>query len=69
MRLVNASYGLDFMFSEGVAEVLVIENTSAFRHIASDLWNQCVGSDGSFVLSNNTVLYKKQASSILTAFR
>ena len=56
MRLVNANYCLDFQFIEGIPEILVLESEFIFRNIAEELWNQCSGGDGAFVLSDGKTL-------------
>ena len=56
MKLVNAAYGLGFDFQEAIPEVLVLENKTAFREVAGDLWNQCNGEEGNFILSDGKIL-------------
>ena len=69
MRLVNANYGLDFQFVEGVPEILVLETEALFRDIAQQLWNQCSGEEGEFILSDRKILkLDKKVSFIANPF-
>ena len=56
MKLVNAVHGLEIDFKEGTPEVLILENEISFRNIAGEIWKQCNGEDGDFVLSNGKIL-------------
>ena len=56
MKLVNAAYGLEIDFNEGIPEVLILENEISYRNIAGEIWKQCNGEDGEFVLSDGKIL-------------
>lgn len=56
MRLVNAKYGIDLSLDESRPEILVFENRRIMREITEELWKQCSGLEGSFVMSDNKVL-------------
>lgn len=56
MRLVNAEYGLDILFREDNVEVLILEDKRVMRNLVEELWKQCAGEEGSFVLSEHKIL-------------
>lgn len=51
MRLVHAEYGLSLEMFENEVSVLVIENRGMMQELIEELYYQCEGSDGRFVLS------------------
>ena len=56
MKLVNSqiNYTIDFM--ENIVNVLVVENPDIMTELITNLWRQCNGADGSFVLSDDEEL-------------
>lgn len=56
MRFVNAHYGINLELEESNPQIIVLENRTVMREIVEELWNQCSGLEGSFVLSENRTL-------------
>ena len=54
MNLAYSEYGLNIEFKENVVNHLVIENQDLLTQIVSELYGQCNGSDGEFILSDET---------------
>ena len=69
MKIVNARYGIDIELPEERIAVRIIENKLAMREIVHSIWEQCDGSEGEFVLSEDKVLkIGKVCHSILNPF-
>lgn len=51
MRLVHAEYGLSLEMLENMVSVLVIENREMMQELIGELYHQCEGGDGRYVLS------------------
>lgn len=58
MKLVYPDYTYQMNFIEGKVNVVVIENTSEFRHLIEEILMQIDGNDGRFVLSDNKEILK-----------
>lgn len=70
MRLVNAQYGLTLELDENKATILVIEERKIRLKIIAELYQQCLGEIGDFVLSNDNQILKmqKMADILLSPF-
>jgi len=70
MNLAYSEYGLNIEFKENVVNHLVIENQDLLTQIVSELYGQCNGSDGEFILSDDTKELKieKEVSIVLEPF-
>ena len=51
MRLVNAELGIQIELKENCMQYLTIEHPDMFAGTVRDIWNQCNGRDGDFLLS------------------
>ena len=70
MKLVNSCYGLEIKLDENQVMVLVVENALTMSRLTYDLINQCMGVDGTFVLSENTILkIEKECEIIINPFQ
>lgn len=58
MRLVNAEYNISLEFEENRAMIMVIEERMLRLKLVSDIYQQCMGEEGDFVLSENTQILK-----------
>lgn len=66
MRLVNAQYGLTLELDENKANYLVIEEKQMRLKIIEELYRQCLGEMGDFVLSyDNKILKMQKTADIL----
>lgn len=70
MRMANMNYGIELEFKENAVNVLVVEHPQTMSRIITELFQQCQGEDGNFVLSNKDKLYKinKEITLILEPF-
>lgn len=53
MKLTHEIFSKAILFEENIINVLVIERPSLFLKMLEDLWEQCRGEDGKFILSRN----------------
>ena len=53
MKFVCTEYGLDLTFKENQANVIAVENPVLYAEIVQELYCQCDGSEGMFVISDN----------------
>lgn len=60
MRLVNVEYGISLKLDEGKTTILVIESKRMRMKILEDLYGQCQGETGDFVLSEDNQIVKTQ---------
>lgn len=51
MKLVHTGYHLDIPLKENQITVLSVEHPKAYSEILNDIWRQCQGDDGKFILS------------------
>jgi CRISPR-associated protein Csn2 len=56
MNLAYPSYNVMLTLCENKITVLSIENPQAYSKILSDIWNQCQGGDGEFILSHHATI-------------
>lgn len=56
MKLVNSKIDYLVDFKENIVNVLVLENQDVMSYVVYDLWNQCAGNDGDFILSDKKEL-------------
>ena len=70
MRITNINYGIELELRENIVNVLVVEHPQTMSQIIAELFQQCEGDDGNFVLSNKDKLYKinKEITLILEPF-
>ena len=70
LKLVNAQYGILLEFYENEAAVMVIESKPLRLSLVTELCRQCMGEDGSFVLSEDNEILKinKTADILLNPF-
>lgn len=60
MRLVNAEYGMTLELDENRATILIIEERKMRLRIIAELYRQCSGEIGNFVLSQDNQILKIQ---------
>lgn len=53
MKLINNEYQLNIDLLENMINVLIIENNDIFSSLVYDLWTQCNGNEGSWMLVDN----------------
>lgn len=58
MKLVNSEYNISLEFEENRITLMVIEEKSLRLKIVEDLYQQCRGEEGSFILSEDTQMLK-----------
>lgn len=70
MKLVSAEYGLALDLLENEATVLVIEQKQSRLQIVQELYRQCMGEAGNFVMSEKTEILRIQntAEMLLSPF-
>ena len=70
MKLVHSEYDIKIELKENNVNLLVIENRKLMTELVYELYNQCNGLDGRFVLSNDMKELKidKEASIVLEPF-
>lgn len=69
MRIANSRLGLDIMLKENIVSALVVENKRELCYVVENLWNQCNGLEGDFILSNDKIIkMDKTAHIILNPF-
>ncbi len=71
MKLVNAKYGINISFLENFVYCLTVENETALSDIVYQLYNQSMGKDGDFVLSDSRckeIKIDKKAELVLEPF-
>lgn len=70
MRLVNAEYGITLELDEDRPTIFVIEEKQMRLKIITELYRQCLGEAGSFVLSadNQTLKIQKMSDILLSPF-
>ena len=56
MKLVNSKLGLCIEMQENNTDILVVEDKSTMVSVVSDLYNQCNGIEGDFVLSEDSII-------------
>lgn len=70
MNLVNAEYNISIKLEENRAAILVIEEKGLRFKLVDELYRQCMGEEGNFVLSDNTQILKmnKTADILMNPF-
>ena len=70
MKLVNAEYNISLELEENTITILVVEEKKLRYKLVDDLYRQCAGEDGQFILSDNTQIMKlnKVADVIMNPF-
>lgn len=69
MKLVNAKYNLQVEMRENVTDCIIIENPTSMSNIVSELWAQCNGGEGNFILSQEKSLkIEKDMDIVLNPF-
>lgn len=70
MKLVNAEYNISLELEENTITILVVEEKKLRYKLVDDLYRQCAGEDGQFILSVNTQIMKlnKVADVIMNPF-
>lgn len=58
MNLVNAEYNISIKLEENRTAILVIEEKILRFKLVDELYRQCMGEEGNFVLSDNTKILK-----------
>ncbi len=58
MRLANSEYNISLEFEENKVLLIVIEERMLRLKLVADLYQQCVGGEGNFILSEDTKLLK-----------
>ena len=56
MKLVDSKLNLSIEMSENVVNVLVVENKITLSYVIENIWKQCNGQEGDFVLSENKMI-------------
>ena len=56
MKLVNSKLDLKLEIKENIVDVIVVEDKQSMVSVVSDLWCQCNGKEGDFVLSNENII-------------
>ena len=52
MKLINTKYNLDIELVENRVTIISVENPLAYREILENVWNQVMGQEGDFILSD-----------------
>lgn len=70
MRLVNMEYNISLEFEENRTAILVVEEKKLRYKLIDELYRQCEGEDGQFILSDNMQILKlnKVADIIMNPF-
>lgn len=70
MKLIHSEYDIKIELKENVVNLLVIEDRSIMSELVCELYNQCNGQDGRFILSDNLKELKigKEISIVLEPF-
>lgn len=70
MRLVNMEYNISLEFEENRTAILVVEEKKLRYKLIDELYHQCEGEDGQFILSDNMQILKlnKVADIIMNPF-
>lgn len=70
MRLVNTEYQIDICLNENEVYILVVENPIVYTSLVQNLWNQCEGNVGTWILSdgNKALNLTKNIKCIINPF-
>lgn len=70
MKIVNAKYNLSIDMQENKVDELIIENESAMAEIIENIYNQSLGCEGDFILSDNNkeLKFDKNVEVIINPF-
>ena len=70
MQLVYSQYDISFELQENMVWILVVENPQVLSELVEQLWRQCMGGEGHFVLSQNQeiVAIQKKLSFLVEPF-
>lgn len=60
MKLINTMFDLEIEMNENEVCILSVESPVAYRKVLNDIWSQCNGYEGSFILSENNKELKIQ---------
>lgn len=70
MKIVNAKYNLSIELQENKVDELIIENESAMAEIIGNIYNQSIGCEGDFILTENNkeIKFDKNVEVIINPF-
>lgn len=69
MKLVNSKLDLKIDMKENNVDVIVVEDNQSMVAVVSNLWKQCNGEEGEFVLSENGIIkFNKNVDMIINPF-
>lgn len=67
MKLIHSEYDLEMQIVENRVNVLVVENPAIMAELVGELYKQCDGAEGRFVLSeDNRILHMNKAVNMIT---
>ena len=71
MKLINNEFQINIELLENTINVLIIENNDLFSSLVYNLWNQCEGNEGSWILVEDTkqLVISKNVICIINPFQ